>query len=83
MVGVLFTENITFAKIALNITEKNIFMRDSRRNVNVVKCCDIEVYIKTKQFLRPALAPLTPESALMDRLSEIIGNIHDNPELNA
>lgn len=42
------------------------------------KCpfCDTEVYIKVKQYLMPALAPLTHEQALRDKLVKITGETY-------
>ena len=42
------------------------------------KCpfCDTEVYIKVKQYLMPALAPLTHEQALRDELVNITGETY-------
>lgn len=41
------------------------------------KCnfCDAELYIKTKQYAKPALAPLTVEQELRDRLVDLTGEV--------
>lgn len=38
--------------------------------------CNATLYIKTKQMLRPVLAPLTPEQELRDRLLDMTGEAY-------
>lgn len=38
--------------------------------------CNATLYIKTKQFARPVLAPLTPAQKLRDRLSDMTGEVY-------
>lgn len=38
--------------------------------------CNETLYIKTKQLLRPVLAPLTHEQELRDRLLDMTGEVY-------
>ena len=43
-------------------------MNDSPKQHGKCSFCDTEVYVKVKQYLMPALPPLTHEQALRDEL---------------
>lgn len=38
--------------------------------------CNTKFYIKTKQYLRPVLAPATREQELRDKLLELTGEVY-------
>ena len=38
-----------------------------------MKCCNIEIYTKVKQYARPLTLPLTPDDALRDKLVDLTG----------
>lgn len=38
--------------------------------------CNTTLYIRTIQFLRPILAPITPEQELIDRLADMEGEVY-------
>lgn len=40
------------------------------------RCCEEEVFVKRRQYMRPIMAPLTPEQELMDRLTELTGIVY-------
>lgn len=40
------------------------------------ECCKDELYVKRHQYMRPVLAPLTPEQTLMDRITELTGIVY-------
>ena len=40
------------------------------------RMCNTKLYIKTKQLLRPVLAPLTPEQQLRDKLLDVTGEVY-------
>ena len=39
-------------------------------------CCDMELYIRVQQFVRPTLMPLTATGALEDELANITGMVY-------
>lgn len=42
------------------------------------KCpfCDETIYVKVIQYAAPVLAPLTPEQALRDKLTDMTGEVY-------
>lgn len=38
--------------------------------------CKGEVFAKRRQYMRPVMEPLTPEQALMDKLTELTGIVY-------
>lgn len=41
-----------------------------------MKCCDIEIYIKTKQCARTLMKPLTIEAELRDKILDLTGEVY-------
>lgn len=40
------------------------------------RMCSTQLYIKTKQYTKPVMAPLTPTQELRDKLIDLTGEIY-------
>lgn len=38
--------------------------------------CESKIFVKRHQYLRPVIAPLTPEQELMDKLADLTGTVY-------